>query len=224
MFPGHPAEKVDPLHKIQVVVVKQEYLSDFEEPMIVDTKVEPNEIKEEKLEIVPVPVINKEKKPPPRPKRKRKKKSYNNDSCDKVRCRFCSRKFARKDIKTHTRRNHTDVFYCDLCPVTTRRKGQIEVHLFTVHVKEPLHDCEICHKKFFIAKNMRAHIRMMHLMENGELVLKKPRKKGPEFFECQFCGKTYPGERQGAEYFCKRHEKTVNFSLGYLRFDLLIII
>ena len=105
-------------------------------------------------------------------------------------CNFCNFKtFRRKVFKYHkcdlhmkkkiVKIKNEDVYKCDLCKYTTKKKAHFNRHESIVHSSK--HKCTYCKKKFNSSTVLDRHVTNAH-MENGEI------KLGPTIYNCDQCG------------------------------------
>lgn len=74
-------------------------------------------------------------------------------------CNHCDKRFAlisilEKHMITHTKER---AYTCDQCPQSFTQSGSLVYHKQNVHEKIRSHACPECDKRFFLAKDLRAH-------------------------------------------------------------------
>jgi hypothetical protein len=91
-------------------------------------------------------------------------------------------------------------FNCEHCDKTFGMKGNLNVHINTVHLKKRNFKCEHCECTFGVKVNLNTHINTVHLKQQN--------------FKCEHCDKTFGEKCNLNTHINTIHLKQKNFSCG----------
>lgn len=82
-------------------------------------------------------------------------------------------------------------FICEFCAYSSSNRGEMNIHVQSVHSKVATEECQFCTKMFKSRRSVKRHIRIVH-EQSGEPV------------NCEICGKTLK-----SKFRIKNHMKVI---------------
>lgn len=81
-------------------------------------------------------------------------------------CSVCEKGFYHKSEMEAHKRLHSQLFSCDQCSFTTKKKSSLSVHVLGQHLKSYGFECKSCNRKFGRPQGLKNHMLRVHGSKN----------------------------------------------------------